>query len=146
MIIKGAIIHIFEMYLQSLSSVLFCVVECRFLWLCWRREIKKLNGREYLCYWGDFMRAAILTVISPRLTAWSWYSKCCLFILKSIYIIYNQMLIELFCVCVQELSSLLSMEAMSFVTEERKTPQESASPNTYTFDLFGGVDVSFLLI
>lgn len=56
------------------------------------------------------------------------------------------MLIELFCVCVQELSSLLSMEAMSFVTEERKTPQETVSPNTYTFDLFGGVDVSFLLI
>ncbi len=44
----------------------------------------------------------------------------------------------------QELSSLLSMEAMSFVTEERKTPQESISPNTYTFDLFGGVDVSSL--
>uniref|UniRef100_A0A8C1FHR5 Transient receptor potential cation channel, subfamily C, member 4 associated protein b n=1 Tax=Cyprinus carpio carpio TaxID=630221 RepID=A0A8C1FHR5_CYPCA len=42
---------------------------------------------------------------------------------------------------VTELSSLLSMEAMSFVTEERKTPQESASPNTYTFVLFGGVDV-----
>ncbi|KTG44279.1 hypothetical protein cypCar_00004642, partial [Cyprinus carpio] len=42
---------------------------------------------------------------------------------------------------VTELSSLLSMEAMSFVTEERKTPQESASPNTYTFVLFGGVDL-----
>uniref|UniRef100_A0A671QLY4 Short transient receptor potential channel 4-associated protein-like n=1 Tax=Sinocyclocheilus anshuiensis TaxID=1608454 RepID=A0A671QLY4_9TELE len=42
---------------------------------------------------------------------------------------------------VMELSSLLSMEAMSFVTEERKTPQESTSPNTYTFDLFGGVDL-----
>ncbi|TSM04885.1 Short transient receptor potential channel 4-associated protein [Bagarius yarrelli] len=41
---------------------------------------------------------------------------------------------------VKELSSLLSMEAMSFVTEDRKTPQESVSPNTYTFDLFGGVD------
>uniref|UniRef100_A0A671K5V7 Short transient receptor potential channel 4-associated protein-like n=1 Tax=Sinocyclocheilus anshuiensis TaxID=1608454 RepID=A0A671K5V7_9TELE len=47
---------------------------------------------------------------------------------------------------VMELSSLLSMEAMSFVTEERKTPQESVSPNTYTFDLFGGVDVSPSLI
>lgn len=45
-------------------------------------------------------------------------------------------------VVIQELSSLLSMEAMSFVTEDRKTPQESVSPNTYTFDLFGGVDVS----
>uniref|UniRef100_W5U9V4 Short transient receptor potential channel 4-associated protein n=1 Tax=Ictalurus punctatus TaxID=7998 RepID=W5U9V4_ICTPU len=42
---------------------------------------------------------------------------------------------------VKELSSLLSMEAMSFVTEDRKTPQESVSPNTYTFDLFGGVDL-----
>ncbi|XP_077070478.1 transient receptor potential cation channel, subfamily C, member 4 associated protein b [Siphateles boraxobius] len=42
---------------------------------------------------------------------------------------------------VMELSSLLSMEAMSFVTEERKTPQESVSPNTYTFDLFAGVDL-----
>lgn len=34
------------------------------------------------------------------------------------------------------------MEAMSFVTEDRKTVQESSFPNTYTFDLFGGVDVS----
>lgn len=34
------------------------------------------------------------------------------------------------------------MEAMSFVTEDRRTAQESTSPNTYTFDLFGGVDVS----
>lgn len=34
------------------------------------------------------------------------------------------------------------MEAMSFVTEDRKTAQESTFPNTYTFDLFGGVDVS----
>ncbi|XP_017209091.1 transient receptor potential cation channel, subfamily C, member 4 associated protein b isoform X1 [Danio rerio] len=42
---------------------------------------------------------------------------------------------------VMELSSLLSMEAISFVTEERKMPQESISPNTYTFDLFGGVDL-----
>lgn len=45
---------------------------------------------------------------------------------------------------IQELSSLLSMEAISFVTEDRKTPQESVSPNTYTFDLFGGVHVSDL--
>lgn len=34
------------------------------------------------------------------------------------------------------------MEAMSFVTEDRKPAQESTFPNTYTFDLFGGVDVS----
>lgn len=34
------------------------------------------------------------------------------------------------------------MEAMAFVTEERKSAQESTFPNTYTFDLFGGVDVS----
>lgn len=40
------------------------------------------------------------------------------------------------------MASPLSMEAMSFVTEERKTSQESTYPNTYTFDLFGGVDVS----
>ncbi|KAJ8265328.1 hypothetical protein COCON_G00144270 [Conger conger] len=39
------------------------------------------------------------------------------------------------------MSSLLSMEAMSFVTEDRKTAQESTFPNTYTFDLFGGVDL-----
>uniref|UniRef100_A0A8D0DC27 Transient receptor potential cation channel, subfamily C, member 4 associated protein a n=1 Tax=Sander lucioperca TaxID=283035 RepID=A0A8D0DC27_SANLU len=39
------------------------------------------------------------------------------------------------------LSSQLSMEAMSFVTEDRKTAQESTFPNTYTFDLFGGVNV-----
>nr|XP_055039684.1 transient receptor potential cation channel, subfamily C, member 4 associated protein a [Misgurnus anguillicaudatus] len=41
----------------------------------------------------------------------------------------------------KELSSLLSMEAMSFVTEDRKTAHESTFPNTYTFDLFGGVDL-----
>uniref|UniRef100_A0A673ZCZ7 Transient receptor potential cation channel, subfamily C, member 4 associated protein a n=1 Tax=Salmo trutta TaxID=8032 RepID=A0A673ZCZ7_SALTR len=41
----------------------------------------------------------------------------------------------------KELSSLLSMEAMSFVTEDRKSAQESTFPITYTFDLFGGVDV-----
>uniref|UniRef100_A0A673ZB92 Transient receptor potential cation channel, subfamily C, member 4 associated protein a n=1 Tax=Salmo trutta TaxID=8032 RepID=A0A673ZB92_SALTR len=40
----------------------------------------------------------------------------------------------------KELSSLLSMEAMSFVTEDRKSAQESTFPITYTFDLFGGVD------
>ncbi|KAL7985473.1 hypothetical protein Chor_004043 [Crotalus horridus] len=40
----------------------------------------------------------------------------------------------------KEISPLLSMEAMAFVTEERKTAQESTFPNTYTFDLFGGVD------
>lgn len=34
------------------------------------------------------------------------------------------------------------MEAMAFVTEDRKAAQESTFPNTYTFDLFGGVDVS----
>ncbi|TNM88413.1 hypothetical protein fugu_004667 [Takifugu bimaculatus] len=39
------------------------------------------------------------------------------------------------------LSSQLSMEAMSFVTEDRKTVQESTFPNTHTFDLFGGVDL-----
>ncbi|XP_029358820.1 transient receptor potential cation channel, subfamily C, member 4 associated protein a [Echeneis naucrates] len=39
------------------------------------------------------------------------------------------------------LSSHLSMEAMSFVTEDMKTAQESTFPNTYTFDLFGGVDL-----
>ncbi|KAL2103992.1 hypothetical protein ACEWY4_000860 [Coilia grayii] len=42
---------------------------------------------------------------------------------------------------VKDMSSLLSMEAMSFVTEDRKTSQESTFPNTYTFDLFGGVDL-----
>ncbi|XP_061779859.1 transient receptor potential cation channel, subfamily C, member 4 associated protein a [Nerophis lumbriciformis] len=39
------------------------------------------------------------------------------------------------------LLSQLSMEAMSFVTEDRKTIQESTFPNTHTFDLFGGVDL-----
>lgn len=34
------------------------------------------------------------------------------------------------------------MEAMVYVTEDRKAAQESSFPNTYTFDLFGGVDVS----
>ncbi len=37
------------------------------------------------------------------------------------------------------------MEAMSFVTEDRKPAQESTFPNTYTFDLFGGVDVSDII-
>lgn len=46
------------------------------------------------------------------------------------------------CFLFQELSSLLSMEAMSIVTEDRKAAQESTFPNTYTFDLFGGIDVS----
>ncbi|XP_054836127.1 short transient receptor potential channel 4-associated protein isoform X2 [Eublepharis macularius] len=41
----------------------------------------------------------------------------------------------------KEISPLLSMEAMAFVTEERKVTQESTFPNTYTFDLFGGVDL-----
>uniref|UniRef100_A0A669CQD3 Transient receptor potential cation channel, subfamily C, member 4 associated protein a n=1 Tax=Oreochromis niloticus TaxID=8128 RepID=A0A669CQD3_ORENI len=40
------------------------------------------------------------------------------------------------------LLSQLSVEAMSFVTEDRKTAQESTFPNTYTFDLFGGVDIN----
>uniref|UniRef100_A0A8D3DGT1 Transient receptor potential cation channel, subfamily C, member 4 associated protein a n=1 Tax=Scophthalmus maximus TaxID=52904 RepID=A0A8D3DGT1_SCOMX len=44
------------------------------------------------------------------------------------------------------LSSHLSMEAMSFVTEDRKTAQESTFPNTHTFDLFGGVDVSLTFL
>lgn len=38
------------------------------------------------------------------------------------------------------------MEAMSFVTEDRKTAQESTFPNTYTFDLFGGVNVSLTFL
>uniref|UniRef100_A0A2K6EUF8 Transient receptor potential cation channel subfamily C member 4 associated protein n=1 Tax=Propithecus coquereli TaxID=379532 RepID=A0A2K6EUF8_PROCO len=42
---------------------------------------------------------------------------------------------------VQEISPLLSMEAMAFVTEERKLTQETTYPNTYIFDLFGGVDL-----
>ncbi|XP_041080693.1 short transient receptor potential channel 4-associated protein-like [Polyodon spathula] len=42
-------------------------------------------------------------------------------------------------VFLKEISSLLSKEAMTFVTEDRKTAQESMFPNTYTFDLFGGV-------
>uniref|UniRef100_A0A8C7YAC8 Transient receptor potential cation channel, subfamily C, member 4 associated protein a n=1 Tax=Oryzias sinensis TaxID=183150 RepID=A0A8C7YAC8_9TELE len=39
------------------------------------------------------------------------------------------------------LSSRLSFEAMTCVTEDRKTAQESTFPNMYTFDLFGGVDL-----
>uniref|UniRef100_A0A8C8SCA1 Transient receptor potential cation channel subfamily C member 4 associated protein n=1 Tax=Pelusios castaneus TaxID=367368 RepID=A0A8C8SCA1_9SAUR len=43
----------------------------------------------------------------------------------------------------KEISPLLSMEAMAFVTDDNRKPaQEAAFPNTYTFDLFGGVDVS----
>lgn len=88
----------------ELEQCCVCVVECRFLWLCWRREIKELNGREYLCYWGDFMRAAILTVISPRLTAWSWYSKCHLFIQNAspethLYHLWSDVNWVVLCVC-----------------------------------------------
>lgn len=50
--------------------------------------------------------------------------------------------ISLFFCYLQEISPLLSMEAMVYVTEDRKAAQESSFPNTYTFDLFGGVDVS----
>uniref|UniRef100_A0A8C4LHT3 Transient receptor potential cation channel subfamily C member 4 associated protein n=1 Tax=Equus asinus asinus TaxID=83772 RepID=A0A8C4LHT3_EQUAS len=46
----------------------------------------------------------------------------------------------------KEISPLLSMEAMAFVTEERKLTQETTYPNTYIFDLFGGVDVSTCLL
>lgn len=35
---------------------------------------------------------------------------------------------------------------MAFVTEERKLTQETTYPNTYIFDLFGGVDVSTCLL
>uniref|UniRef100_A0A452SHI7 Transient receptor potential cation channel subfamily C member 4 associated protein n=1 Tax=Ursus americanus TaxID=9643 RepID=A0A452SHI7_URSAM len=45
----------------------------------------------------------------------------------------------------KEISPLLSMEAMAFVTEERKLTQETTYPNTYIFDLFGGVDVKILM-
>ncbi|XP_006039270.2 short transient receptor potential channel 4-associated protein-like [Alligator sinensis] len=41
----------------------------------------------------------------------------------------------------KEISPLLSVEAMAFVTDDRKPAQESTYPNTYTFDLFGGVDL-----
>lgn len=41
----------------------------------------------------------------------------------------------------KEISPLLSLEAMAFVTEERKGGQESTFPNTCIFDLFGGVDL-----
>lgn len=34
------------------------------------------------------------------------------------------------------------MEAVASVTEDKKAAQESTFPNTYTFDLFGGVNVS----
>ncbi|XP_061231450.1 short transient receptor potential channel 4-associated protein isoform X2 [Neopsephotus bourkii] len=41
----------------------------------------------------------------------------------------------------KEISPLLSMEAVASVTEDKKAAQESTFPNTYTFDLFGGVDL-----
>uniref|UniRef100_A0A674EEV6 Transient receptor potential cation channel, subfamily C, member 4 associated protein b n=1 Tax=Salmo trutta TaxID=8032 RepID=A0A674EEV6_SALTR len=42
---------------------------------------------------------------------------------------------------IKEVSPFLSMEAMSFVTEDRRAVQKSNCPNTYTFDLFGGIDL-----
>ncbi|XP_053552807.1 short transient receptor potential channel 4-associated protein [Bombina bombina] len=41
----------------------------------------------------------------------------------------------------KEISPLLSMEAMAIVTEDKKSNHEFPFPNTYTFDLFGGVDL-----
>ncbi|XP_069740687.1 short transient receptor potential channel 4-associated protein-like isoform X2 [Narcine bancroftii] len=41
----------------------------------------------------------------------------------------------------KEISPLLSVEAMTFVTEDVKGAQESKFPNTHIFDLFGGVDL-----
>uniref|UniRef100_A0A6I8PFC2 Transient receptor potential cation channel subfamily C member 4 associated protein n=1 Tax=Ornithorhynchus anatinus TaxID=9258 RepID=A0A6I8PFC2_ORNAN len=41
----------------------------------------------------------------------------------------------------KEIAPLLSVEAIVFVTEERKAIRESNFPSTYTFDLFGGVDL-----
>ncbi|KAM4623198.1 short transient receptor potential channel 4-associated protein isoform 2-T2 [Discoglossus pictus] len=41
----------------------------------------------------------------------------------------------------KEISPLLSMEAMAIVTEDKKTSHDFPFPNTYTFDLFGGVDL-----
>ncbi|KAM4691344.1 short transient receptor potential channel 4-associated protein [Rhinophrynus dorsalis] len=41
----------------------------------------------------------------------------------------------------KEISPLLSMEAMAIVTDEKKPNPSFPFPNTYTFDLFGGVDL-----
>ncbi|XP_053309414.1 short transient receptor potential channel 4-associated protein [Spea bombifrons] len=41
----------------------------------------------------------------------------------------------------KEISPLLSMEAMAIVTDDKKSSTELPFPNTYTFDLFGGVDL-----
>ncbi|KAI4902957.1 hypothetical protein NFI96_015896 [Prochilodus magdalenae] len=41
----------------------------------------------------------------------------------------------------KELSSLLSVEAMSFVAEDKRTAHEAVFPNTHTFHLFGGVNL-----
>ncbi|XP_068120605.1 short transient receptor potential channel 4-associated protein isoform X2 [Hyperolius riggenbachi] len=41
----------------------------------------------------------------------------------------------------KEISPLLSMEAMAIVTDDKKSSPEIPFPNTYTFDLFGGVDL-----
>ncbi|KAG8565771.1 hypothetical protein GDO81_012969 [Engystomops pustulosus] len=41
----------------------------------------------------------------------------------------------------KEISPLLSMEAMAIVTDDKKSGPELPFPNTYTFDLFGGVDL-----
>ncbi|XP_075428598.1 short transient receptor potential channel 4-associated protein isoform X2 [Ascaphus truei] len=44
-------------------------------------------------------------------------------------------------VILKEISPLLSMEAMAIVAEEKKATPDCTFPNTYTFDLFGGVDL-----
>lgn len=130
---------------------------------CFRREINVPSGMASLLCCRSSMRAAIPTVTSPMPTpflryphstspsnggcemtgfsfSFCFFAQC--FTLKTdggensnVTTVFWQLLL-----------SQLSVEAMSFVTEDRKTAQESTFPNTYTFDLFGGVDVSLTFL
>lgn len=130
---------------------------------CFRREINVPSGMASLLCCRSSMRAAIPTVTSPMPTPFLRYphstspSKEAVkwLVLASFFSFFllSVLLWKLVGKIVmwplffwQLLLSQLSVEAMSFVTEDRKTAQESTFPNTYTFDLFGGVDVSLTFL
>lgn len=130
---------------------------------CFRREINVPSGMASLLCCRSFMRAAIPTVTSPmptpflryphskgpsnggcEITGFSYFFFCSVFYFENWW--GGKKNSNVTAVFWQLLLSQLSVEAMSFVTEDRKTAQESTFPNTYTFDLFGGVDVSLTFL
>lgn len=131
---------------------------------CFRREINVPSGMASLLCCRSSMRAAIPTVTSPMPTPflryphstspskeavkWLVLASFFFFFLLSVLLwkLVGKIVMWPLFFFWQLLLSQLSVEAMSFVTEDRKTAQESTFPNTYTFDLFGGVDVSLTFL